>query len=159
VEIGEIQELLERGPLFDNAIGRHGFTSYLRDYDVVVFFGQGQEYLYRFSHCPFVEVITAVGDNVWQRSWDDNFISYSAWLKSGEPDGYVWGICESAAYPGAKYIRDSSFAREWASRLGKPMHEVAIETNGHNIRLVFHDLSVKELKESDLEWVKQTPQT
>lgn len=34
------------------------------------------------------------------------------------------------------------------------MHEVVITTNGHNFRLVFHDLIVKELKETDPEWVK-----
>jgi hypothetical protein len=36
------------------------------------------------------------------------------------------------------------------------MHEVRIETNGHNIGLVFHDLILRELKESDEEWVKES---
>lgn len=150
----EIQEVLERGQLFDGAIVRHGFTPYLRDYDIVAYFGQGPQYLYRFSHCTLVEVTTAVPDDVWQRSWSDCFIDYSEWLKSGEPNGYVWGICESSVYPGAKYIADSALAREWTSRLGKTMHEIIIETNGHNLRLVFHDLCVRELKETDREWVK-----
>lgn len=34
------------------------------------------------------------------------------------------------------------------------MHEVLITTNGHNFHLVFHDLRVKELKETDPEWVR-----
>lgn len=82
----EIQEALERD-LFDAAIVRHGFTPYLRDYDIVAYFGRGPEYLYRLSHCPLAEVTTAVPDDVWQRSWGDNFIDYSEWLKSGEPEG------------------------------------------------------------------------
>ena len=28
------------------------------------------------------------------------------------------------------------------------MHEVVIKTNGHNFRLVFHGLSLRELKET-----------
>ncbi|HLZ50048.1 MAG TPA: hypothetical protein VKP61_04815 [Candidatus Acidoferrum sp.] len=149
----EIREELERGQLFDGAIVRHGFTPYLRDYDIVAYFAKGPEYLYRFSHCPIAEVTTAVPDDVWQRSWGDDFIDYSEWLKSGEPAGYVWGVCESTVYPGAKYIADSRLAQEWTSRLGKQMHEVLIITNGHNLHLVFHDLSVKKLKETDPEWV------
>jgi hypothetical protein len=149
----EIKEALERGQLFDSAIVRHGFTPYLRDYDIVAYFGPGPQHLHRFSHCPLAEVTTAVPDDVWRRSWGDNFIDYSEWLKSGEPVGYVWGVCESTAYPGAKYITDSGLAREWTSRLGKPMHEVLIKTNGHNFRLLFHDLGIKELKQTDPEWV------
>lgn len=155
VESSEMQEALERGPLFDSAIIRHGFTPYLRDYDIVIYHGRGLEYLYRFSHCPFAEVTTAVAGKDWKSSWDDVFTDYSEWLKSGSPDGYVWGICESEVYPGAKYIRDSILAQEWTSKLGNQMHEVLIETNAYNIRLVFHDLSVKELLETDPEWLKQ----
>jgi hypothetical protein len=160
VNSSEIQEVLERGQLFDGAIVRHGFTLYLRDYDIVAYFGQGPQYLYRFSHCTFAEVITSVPDDVWQRSWDDTFIDYSEWVKSGEPNGYVWGICESIVYPGAKYIGESKLAQEWTTRFGKSMHEVIIKTNAHNFRLVFHDLSVRELKSTDREWVKlpKTPQ-
>jgi len=33
------------------------------------------------------------------------------------------------------------------------MHEVVIKTNGHNFRLVFHDLSLRQLKETDPERV------
>jgi hypothetical protein len=153
VKSEELQAALERGYLFDGAIVRHGFTPYLRDYDIVAYFARGPEYLYRFSHCPLAEVTTAVPDDIWQRSLGDNFIDYSEWLKSGEPDGYIWGICESTVYPGAKYITDSRLAQGWTARLGKLMHEVIIETNGHNFRLVFHDLSVRELQNTDREWV------
>ena len=158
MEKNEIREALEHdGHLFDNAIVRHSFTPYLRDYDVVVETTTRSQYLYRFSHCPFAQVTTSVGDAVWRESWDDVFTDYLRWLKAGEPDGYVWGICESEAYPGAKYLEDSELAQEWTSRLGKLMHEVLIETNGYNIRLLFHDLSVKELSAGDPEWVARPP--
>ena len=46
------------------------------------------------------------------------------------------------AYPGLLYVAESAAAREWTERLNKPMHEVDIETNAHNIRLVFHDVEI-----------------
>jgi len=153
VKASDIREALERGNLFDAAIVRHGFTPYLRDYYLISYFGPELQYLYRFSHCPLAEITTAVPDALWKGSWDDNFIDYSEWLKSGSPEGYVWGICESTVYPGATYIADSKVAQEWTSRWGKPMHEVVIETNSHNFHLVFHDLNIRELTKTDPEWV------
>jgi hypothetical protein len=153
VKASDIQEALERGNLFDGAILQHGFAPYMRDYDLVAYFARKSEYLYRFSHCPLIEITTRVTDGVWQRSWGDNFIDYSEWLKSGSPPGYVWGVCESDVYPGAKYIVNSRVAQEWTSRWGKPMHEVVIGTNAYNLHLVFHDLTIKELKKTDPEWV------
>jgi hypothetical protein len=141
-------------PLFDSAIIRHGFAPFLRDYDLISQINEFQ-FLYRFSHCVLATVITAVRDDVWQQSWTDVYTDYSIWERAGNPDGYVWGVCYSLAYPGATYIENSVLAREWAERLGKPMHEVLIETNGHNIRLVFHDLSVRELREGEEEWIKK----
>jgi len=139
-------------PLFDSSIVRHGFAPFLRDYDVVAKIKKHQ-FLYRFSHCTSATVTTAVADWIWQESWSDIFTDYSAWQRAGAPEGYVWGVCFSLAYPGATYVDNSAPAQEWANRLGKPMHEVRIETNAHNLCLIFHDLSVRELREGDEEWV------
>jgi hypothetical protein len=39
-------------------------------------------------------------------------------------------------------VRDSVDAERWSQVLGLPFYEAIIETNGHNISLVFSDLSV-----------------
>jgi hypothetical protein len=132
-------------PLFDSNIVRHGFAPFLRDYDVVAEINESQ-FLYRFSHCTTATVTTAVKDELWRQSWTNVYTDYSVWERAGHPEGYVWGVCYSLAYPGATYIEDSDLAREWTDRLGRPMHEVTIQTNGHNIGLIFHDLSVQELR-------------
>lgn len=151
----QIREALSTdGLLFDTAISRHGFTPYMRDYEVVVVVPRGSQHVFRFSHCPFVEVFTGVRDEVWRHSWDDVFTDYSAWEAAGQPAGYVWGVCDSLAFPGPTYLEDSKLAEEWTSRLGKLMHEVLIQTNGHNIRVVFHDLHITELREGDADWVR-----
>ena len=139
----EIRQAVEED-LFDCSILRHGFTPYMRDYELVVRSLDERERTFRFTHCVVASVTTAVGDAVWKESWDDRFIDYGAWENSGEPEGHVWGVCWFCAYPGATYMTDSVLAQEWSQRLGKTMHEVQIETNGHNLRLVFHDLKVSE---------------
>ena len=48
-------------------------------------------------------------------------------------------------YPGATVVDDSEQARRWAREVGIPFHEVLMETNGHNIRIVFSELAVTEV--------------
>jgi hypothetical protein len=152
VTADEIRECLERGPLFDGYIVKHGFVPFLRDYDLVVVAvaspPRRPQYLYRFSHVPFATVTTAVSDEVWRKSWADDYTNFQTWQRVGSPPGYVWGVCYSVAYPGAKCVEDSILAREWSSRLGKPMHEVQIKTNGHDLTLIFHDLNMEEQGEA-----------
>ncbi len=147
-----VQEKLEAGPMFDMAIVEHHFTSYMRDYDIFVdvigpvpgshkseVIGRSR---YRFTHCVLAEVTTATPDRNWVLSWSEAFISWQAYLDAGEPEGYVWGVEWQNAYPGLSYIADSSAAQEWAVRLQKPMHEVFIESDAHDIRLIFHDVDI-----------------
>ncbi|HUA32002.1 MAG TPA: hypothetical protein VMA09_00230 [Candidatus Binataceae bacterium] len=149
--IDEMRKALQE-PLFDSSIIRHGFAPFLRDYDIVAEINKYQ-FLYRFTHCTSVAVVTSVTDRCWQESWEDIYTDYGAWSQAGAPDGKVWGVRCLLAYPGASYVDESAPAREWAARLGKPMHEVRIETNGHTLDLIFHDLSVRELSERDEEWI------
>ncbi|HLW71463.1 MAG TPA: hypothetical protein VKS22_12675 [Candidatus Binataceae bacterium] len=151
MDLEELRKALEH-PLFDSAIVKHGFAPFFRDYDLIAQI-ENYQFHYRFTHCTSATVTTAVRDDVWPRSWDDLFTDYPAWEREGCPEGYVWGVCWSLAYPGAEYVENSTAARNWSERLGKPMHEVNILTNGYNINLIFHDLIVRELKEGDKEWV------
>ena len=151
----EIREKLHEDLLFDSAIVEHHFTPYLRDYDVIIDVpaarpdGRGSyiegRYRYRFTHCPVVQVTTAVRDDVWRESWADLFTDAAAYEEAGTPDGYFWGVCYSDAYPGLTYVEDSTLVQGWSARFGQPMHEVRIETNGHNLSIVFHDVEVRRI--------------
>ena len=110
--VDEIKKALQE-PLFDSLIVRHGFTSFLRDYDVVAYIKEHQ-FLYRFSHCTSAWITTAVADRFWQQSWDDIYTDYASWERAGSPEGYLWAVCYSAAYPGAAYVDNSELAREWS---------------------------------------------
>jgi len=132
---------------FDSAIVRHGFASFLRDYDVLIEIN-GRQFLFRFTHCVSAVIKTSVGEAAWKESWDDVFTNEESYDRAGRPHGYFWGINYSIAYPGAKLLTDSTHARDWSTRLGKQMWEVRIETNAHNIDLIFHDLRINEVLES-----------
>jgi hypothetical protein len=146
-------------PLFDSAIVRHGFTPYMRDYDVIVnvpaakpdgggSYIEGQ-YRYRFTHCVEAHVETTVDPEAWKRSWTDEFTRYAAWERAGHPDGFVWGVESSDAYPGAHVLATSQRAAAWIERLDRAMYEVQIETNAFLINLVCHELRVAQLAVGD----------
>ena len=162
-----VKDKLQAGPLFDNAVISHGFTPYLRDYDVVfnvasqvpggtASYVSGQ-WRYRFTHCVAAEITTNVADKIWRDSWTDEFTDFERWKQAGEPEGFLWGVCWSNAYPGLSYIENSQAAKRWAERLGRPMHEVTIETNSQILRLIFHDVEIREIARGDPKTNELTP--
>lgn len=151
VDERELREALDE--VFDQAVVFHGLADYMRDYDVYIYAtadprtGIAPEHLrYRFTHCVRATATTAVRSDVWPRSLGDELTDYDAWRRSGEPEGYVWGVKWQGLYPGMQLMPDSDETREWAALLGLPFHEVLIETNGHNITLVFSDLRVSTVE-------------
>lgn len=151
-----VREKLDTGPLFDSNIIAHHFTPYLRDYDLLIEVPAGApggqsyiegRYRYRFTHCVVAHVTTTIPDDVWRQSWDAAFTVYDTWEAAGQPSGFVWGTCVAHAYPGLRYVADSTTADEWSRRLQHPMHEVVIETNAYTLRLIFHDVVIGKLAE------------
>jgi hypothetical protein len=146
-------------PIFDSAIKSHGFTPYMRDYDVVIevpalrpdgrsSYIEGR-YRYRFTHCVEAMIKSSVPPEAWRTSWSDEFISYSAWQQAGEPSGFVWGVEWADAYPGVERLEATDAVAAWTDELGKPMHGIRIETNAYVIELVCHDLVVRRLATGD----------
>lgn len=148
--------LAEYGGFLDVGILSHGFAPHMRDYDVVfeALWGRKQwadakgTYRLRFTHCPEARTTSALSDAGWKESWSDVFIDHAQWVGAGEPQGFVWGVCWSTAYPGLSYVDESPRAREWSVRLGKPMHEVNIETEAFKVQIVFNDFAVTKLNEN-----------
>ncbi len=149
------ERLAQYGGFVDVAICRHGFAPCMRDYEVVFEAMWGRDrwgdakgtYRLRLSHCPEVACTTAVPDTGWRQAWSDVFADYAQWLAAGEPDGFVWGVCWATAYPGLSYVDPSAAAERWSQRLGRPMHEVLLETEAYRLRVVFHDFTVTKLSD------------
>lgn len=147
MDAGEVQSLLDE--IFDQALVHHGFVDYMRDYELIVHCTAGPrtgvaptfERLL-FTYCVSVSVTTALLADVWARSLDDRLIDYATGV---DLDGYVWGVKWQALYPGARVIAESAAARRWSAAVGIEFHEVLVETNGHNLSLVFSGLQRSEV--------------
>src|SRR3954449_12756887 len=96
-----MDKLLEWLPALDFAVLGHGLAPYGRDYIWIIQDCIGSDpgtHEVTFTHCVKFDYETRVRDDVWPRSWTDEFIDYEGWQKAGEPDGYVWGTNWSNAY-------------------------------------------------------------
>ncbi len=127
--------------VFDQAVVYHGYVDYMRDYEVIVYATADprtgisptyQRYLFRY--CVEARCQTTVNTDVWGASLDDRLIDYGTGV---DLDGYVWGVKWHCLYPGAKIVPESEAAGRWAEAVGIEFHEVRIETNAHDLTLVF----------------------
>ena len=148
MEASELREHLDE--LFDNDLMFHGFTDYMRDYELIVyqsadprseFVPRHLRFLFRF--CPEVAVRSSVRPEVWSRSLGDHLLDTHHVTR--ESSGYVWGVRCQLLYPGATIVQDSERAKVWGEQIGLGFHEVLIEGNAQSIRIVFSDLVVEEV--------------
>lgn len=135
--------------VFDQALIYHAFTTYMRDYEAIVYAtadprtGIPPAHLrYLFRHCVEASVESTVAADTWRRSLDDRLIRYDTGV---ELDGYVWGVNWHLLYPGMSAVSPSARAAKWSSDIGIDFHEVHIETNAHKISLIFSELEVTEV--------------
>ncbi|MQY34681.1 hypothetical protein SRB17_26510 [Streptomyces sp. RB17] len=142
-----LEQMLEE--TFDHAVVHHGYTNYMRDYEVVVYMtaapstGIQPSYLqYLFRYCVEARCETSVPTETWQRSLDDRLIDHETGV---DLDGFVWGVKWHPMYPGAKLLPQSDAARRWSHTLGIDFHDVVIETNAHRLTLLFSHLQVTEV--------------
>jgi hypothetical protein len=80
----DVQQLTEAfDDIFDQALVFHGFTDYMRDYDILVYAAAdprteiAPKYLrYRFKHCVRASVNSVVTPQTWSRSLDDRLVDF-----------------------------------------------------------------------------------
>ncbi|WP_030621398.1 hypothetical protein [Streptomyces fulvoviolaceus] len=142
-----LQQMLDE--TFDQAVVHHGFTNYMRDYEVFVYAtadpctGVEPAYLrHLFRYCVEARCETSVSAETWRRSLDDRLIDHETGV---DLDGYVWGVKWHCLYPGAKVLPGSEATRRWSQEVGIDFHEVLIETNAHQLILTFSDLQVSKV--------------
>ncbi|MFI8074320.1 hypothetical protein ACIF85_36925 [Streptomyces sp. NPDC086033] len=134
---------------FDHAVVHHGYTNYMRDYEVIVYATADPRTCitpsyrrYLFRYCVEARCETSVPAETWGRSLDDRLIDHEIGV---DLDGYVWGVKCHCLYPGAKLLPESEATRRWSTAVGIDFHEVRVETNAHNLSLLFSDLQVSEV--------------
>ncbi|MFG2823767.1 hypothetical protein ACGFX4_30625 [Kitasatospora sp. NPDC048365] len=147
MDIAVLEQMLDES--FDHAVVNHGYTNYMRDYEVIVHAtadprsGIEPSYLrYLFRYCVEARCGTSLPAETWRVSLDDRLIDYETGV---DLEGYVWGVKWHCLHPGATVLPESEATRRWSEALGIDFHEVRIETNAHDITLVFSDLQVTEV--------------
>jgi hypothetical protein len=145
-----LDELLKWLPATDFAVLEHHFARHGRDYVIFVEDCVGSDkgqHEIAFTHCVRLDYETRVRDDVWPKSWGDEFTDYQKWLDAKEPGGYVWGANCSFAYPGIQAFHKSALASEWSRRLGKEIFEVTLETDLFFLRLIFHSIHWRKISD------------
>ncbi|MEV3923022.1 YxiG-like protein [Actinomadura coerulea] len=147
MDAAELQGLLDE--VSHQALVYHGFVDYMRDYEVIVrpagdpVTGVRPAHLrYLFRYCVEARCQTTLSADAWAQSLDDRLTDYRNGV---EINGYLWGVKWHALHPGASVVAESKSAEKWAASLGIDFHEVQIETNAHDLTLVFSSLQVSEV--------------
>lgn len=154
MDVAELQQALDEA--LDRAVVYHGFTGYMRDYEVIMYMtadprtGIAPAHLrYLFRYCVEADCRTTVRPEIWHDSLDDRLIDYETGV---DLDGYVWGVKWHALWPGGQIVADSARAAAWTAAIGIDFHEVSLPTNAHELNLVFSDLQVNELEPGYQPW-------
>ncbi|MFE9917652.1 hypothetical protein ACFYPG_21085 [Micromonospora sp. NPDC005553] len=149
MEFAQLSQALD--DIFDDAIVHHGYTDYIRDYEVIAYVtadphtGIPPVHLrYLFKYCVAAEVHTEVSPDTWRCSLDERLTDREI---GPDLDGFVWAVRWQPLYPGAEVVADSERARSWAEKIGIPFHEVRLRMNAHVVTLIFSDLDVTEVGE------------
>ncbi|MET7500628.1 YxiG-like protein [Streptomyces microflavus] len=133
----------------DHLVVHHGYCNYMRDYELIIDVGHGTHggvaptYLrYLFKYCVEARCKTFQSAETWRASLDDRLLD----PETADPDlgGYVWGMRFHELY-GAELRPESEAARHWTKAVGITFRELHIETNAHDLSLVFSDLQVSEV--------------
>jgi len=146
MDITALSEVLDQ--IEDRALVHHGFTDYMRDYEVVVYMtadprtGVPPAHLrYLFRYCVEARCETSLDPRLWKESLDDRLIDHAT---ADGLDGYVWGVkCQNVER--IQVLPQSDTAGRWARELGIDFHAVRVELNAHDLSLVFSDLEITEL--------------
>jgi hypothetical protein len=149
VDAEEMRDAFEA--VLDQAIVFHGFTDYLRDYEIVIHATadprshvQPQYVRLLFKFCVQALATSALSPEIWRVSLDERLINYDQGV---DLDGYVWGVKWQALYPGLTLLEQSGHAQRWSNAVGITFHEAQVQTNGHNLSLVFADLEVATVEQ------------
>ncbi len=142
MDASDVQRLLDG--LIDQAIVYHGFADYMRDYELYVYCVfrpqpdvTAETVRLVFKNCVVANAETALTGDIWARSLDDQLLH---WPEPDDVDGYVWGV-KWQHFENGVVVSESPAASGWSKSVGIRFHEVRIVTNGHNLRLVFSDLT------------------
>lgn len=134
----------------DNQLLFHGYTRFMRDYELIVYVPaaprsgiEPQHSRFLFRYCTEADIRSVVSPEVWSTSLDDHLLTRTTVER--DEAGYVWGVQGQELYPGATVVRESARAKAWSEKTGIPFFEVQVRANAHELTLVFSNLTVEQV--------------
>jgi hypothetical protein len=128
-----VKALLERESITDAAILRHGFTDYMRDYEIIVGARNGPPntdiHKYQFIGCAEAVCTTQLGitqlvrtfhepKSIFGESLADEFVfSGPDYPEKDDPNGFIWGVRFAEVVSGWDYAENGKRAKFWSGRL------------------------------------------
>ena len=147
----ELQALMAAYDVVDNALLSHGYKRHMRDYELLIEAHVGPAepgtYSYLFKHCVAVTIRTAVPDEIYRESLDDQLTEREVAEHDGNLEGFAWGAGWSMLYPGWALVTPSERAEGWTERIGIKFHELRIATSAYRIELIFSELAVTKVSD------------
>ncbi len=139
------EETLNTYDLFDATILSHGFSAYMRDYQITAKVHQGNPsgvYVFMLQGCVESHYEPSISPHAF--SMDDELLDLQKMKKAHKIDAFRWGVKGAEIYPGWTYFSNSQKAKVWTEKMGYSMHEVKFETNVYKLNIIFHNLKVTQ---------------
>jgi hypothetical protein len=125
-------------------IVRHGYTDYMRDYEIISanydgIYQRGYN-LHQFVGCVSASVTTQVPADIYKRSLPDEFVRAGPRHPNEiEPEGFIWGVRFSTSLCGIEVMDDEEVGR-WRNLLKLPLHKALVRTEVFDLELIFSEL-------------------
>ncbi|MFE5828901.1 hypothetical protein ACFQ67_08655 [Streptomyces sp. NPDC056488] len=144
MDTAELQRTLNEH--IEAVVVHHGYTTSMRDHEVIINVWEGPQspstcLRYLFRYCVEARCETFLSTETWRDSLDARLLDGETAI---DLDGYVRGANQHELY-GAELRLRSEAALNWSKAVGIDFHEVRIETNAHDLTLLFSDLEVSEV--------------
>lgn len=151
--MSNLLHVLETENFSGAAVVAHGFTDYMRDYEIHVVGRNGPPFddvhRYLFVGCVEAIVRSNVDPETFGQSIGDEFVYAGPdYPDKPEPNGFIWGVRYSTAHWGFILKKDSSRASEWSTSTKLAMSEITLSTEAFVIDLIFFDLRYEFLGQS-----------
>lgn len=123
-------------------IVRHGYTDYMRDYEIIVCSLLGPPWddlhKYQFVGCVETHCQSVVDPAMYAASISDLNVTC---IDEGDeqPAGFIWGT-RSSELPSIDFFKDTASSDAWSRKLAMSCYEARLVTEAYSLKIIFHEL-------------------
>ena len=141
--MNKIPDEIVNGDFSYGGILKHGYTDYMRDYEVLVCSLLGPPWddlhKYQFVGCVEAHCQSVIDPQIYSDSMSDENILCAEEESAEQPDGFIWGV-RSSEIPSIDFFQGTDSSDFWSDKLRAPCYEARLVTEAYSLKLVFHEL-------------------